>query len=224
MKTIDDSQVDKLLEDIASIKSVLTENKPLLKHLLLPVHFRLLTLLAGLAVIGISALYYFLLQRYGSYADIPQVLRMGSLVFVLILYLVLVVLKRILWIKSLKRMGSDITFGRLVKSLYSYQLLHVWLPIMVMAAFLIVYLCWMDVERYIVSVVGIALGIIYNSIGGIARIKQYMVTGYWFLVTALGPFLFPQVSAWILLAVSSGGAMLLFFMISGNSQHWKEED
>lgn len=224
MAVINDAQVDKLLDDIASIKSVLADNRPLLKQLLLPIHFRTLTLLVGIAIVGMCGLYYYLLGRYGEYDQIPANIRTFALVLAIGVYVAMVILKRVLWLKSLKKMNRDITFGTLVKNIYSYQLLHVWSPIMVVMAIIISYLCWVDAERYIVTVAGVGMGIIYNSIGGVARIWQYLITGYWLLITGLSPLVFPNISALILLAISAGGGMLLFFLIGGGSHQIAEEE
>ncbi len=40
MTTISEEQASKLLDDLASIKSIIGENKSVMKQLLLPIHFR----------------------------------------------------------------------------------------------------------------------------------------------------------------------------------------
>jgi hypothetical protein len=45
MNTINGGQIEKLLEDISSIKTVINKNKPLLQQVLMPAHFRRFTLL-----------------------------------------------------------------------------------------------------------------------------------------------------------------------------------
>ncbi len=224
MKEITENQIDKLLKDVASIKSALAENKPVLKQLLLPIHFRIISLIGGLAIIGLSILYYYLLEKYGSYYDIPGSLRTMSLLLVITAYILVVVLKRFLWVKSIKKMDSDYTFGKIIKQIYSYQLFHVWIPIQLIMAFFIGYAIYFDYERYIVSVAGIGIGIIYNSIGGITKIWQYLATGYWLIVTGMLPFILPGAPALLLLALSMGVALILFFLISGRSLEIEEEE
>ena len=62
MKTIDNKQVEKLLEDIASIKEVINKNKPILQQVADLTHFRLLSLLSAISVAIFSILFYFLLN------------------------------------------------------------------------------------------------------------------------------------------------------------------
>ncbi len=224
MTTVDEKQLDKLLEDIASIKSVINDNKPLIKQVLLPVHFRIISLIAGLAIIGLSALYCFLLKRYEIYDNIPITIRTISITVVIAVYIILIVLKRILWMKSVKKIDRQITFGQLVKSIYQIQLIHVWIPGFLLLLFVTIYLFIMNGQQYIVPVISIGLGIIYNSIGSATRIKQYIITGYWLIVTGILPLLFPTVSALIYLSLSMGCGMLLFAAISGTRVSKKNKE
>ena len=50
MDSIDNRQIENLLEDIASIKSVINKNKPLIHQILMPRHFRFFHLIAGISV------------------------------------------------------------------------------------------------------------------------------------------------------------------------------
>jgi Na+/H+-dicarboxylate symporter len=75
MDTINSGQIEKLLEDISSIKSVINKNKPLLQQVLNPAHFRLFTFLAAISVIGFAMLIYFLVQHFGNFNMIPLTAR-----------------------------------------------------------------------------------------------------------------------------------------------------
>jgi hypothetical protein len=72
MDTIENRQLEKLLEDISSIKSVINRNKPLLQQVLNPAHFRLFALLAAISIIGFALVIYFLMQQYGSLRYTPH--------------------------------------------------------------------------------------------------------------------------------------------------------
>lgn len=50
MSTVTENKIDKLLEDISSIKTVINRNKPLLQQILNPAQFRWLGLLAGISI------------------------------------------------------------------------------------------------------------------------------------------------------------------------------
>lgn len=224
MNTISEKQVDKLLGDIASIKSVISENRPLLKQLLMPTHFRIISAIGGIATVLLSALYYGFLTYYGDYDSIPVTIRMGLIVLVLLAVLAVSILKRVLWVQSIKRIDSSYTFGSLIRHLYSFQFMHVWVPVSFLLVFLSFYLVVTGFPHLLVPVISIGSGFGYNLIGSVTRIKQYLITGYWLMGTGILPLLFPQVSVLIFLAISEGAGMLLFAFISKESQAKRLEE
>lgn len=224
MSAINDDQIEKLLDDIASIKSVIRENKPLLQQMLLPVHFRVISILSGFAIIAFSVFYHIQIEIHGSYASIPGKTRATSLALLIGAYVLLAVLKRIFWMRSLKKRDSRLTFRHLVKTFYSFQLFHVWLPTLVMMLFISGLLIHSDQERYIVPTIALCMGLLYNMIGSTTRIKQYIVTGYWMIITGVFPFFFFHAPALLVLAISMGGGMLLFTLISVPRLTTSEED
>jgi len=66
-----DEQIEKLIDDIASIKTVIMQNKPAMRQLLLPRPFQRFLLIAGLIIIFYSVVIYFLISQFGSHAAIP---------------------------------------------------------------------------------------------------------------------------------------------------------
>lgn len=217
MTKISSDQVDKLLEDISSIKSVLNNNKPVLKQLLLPMHFRVISFVGGAGIVLLAAAYYFLLLRYGDYDGIPESIRWLLIGIIVVIYLVTLLLKRVLWVKSVQRLDSRYTFGSIVKGIYTYQFTHIWLPILAAMLFFVCFFCAVDQERYIIPTASLGIGLLYNSIGGMTRLRQYLIVGYWLIVTGLLSVVFTEISALVFLALSPGCGLLLFALISGYS-------
>jgi hypothetical protein len=217
MIKISTDQVDKLLGDIASIKSVLSKNKPVLKQLLLPMHFRVISFIGGAAIVVLAAVYYYLLLWHGDYDRIPERIRYLLIGVIAFLFLLVLFLKRALWVRSVQRLDKRYTFGEIVKNIYTYQFTHIWLPITLIMLFLIGYLCYVDAERLIITVVSVGIGLLYNSIGGMTRIRQYLIVGYWLIVTGLLNLVLVELSAFVFLALSPGCGLLLFAFISGES-------
>ena len=214
MSRITEEQVDKLLGDIKTIKSVISENQPILKQLLLPMHFRVISYLCGIGIIVISLAYYFLLRQYGVYDAIPQAARIFLLAVIAALAVTVWILKGVLWFKSVHTVNKELKFGQMIKKLYSGQILHTWIPISFLMVFLIVYCVSNGLNNYIVPIVAFGVGIIYNMIGGMTAIRQYLFTGYWLIVTGVCAILFPAVSSLLWLALSLGLGLLLFGFFS----------
>jgi len=218
MTTISEEQVSKLLDDLASIKSIIGENKSVMKQLLLPIHFRFISFFSGVGIIGICALYYFLLERFGEYGNIPPDIQKISIVATFCLWLMTIVLKRVMWLRSVRKVDQQITFKQITRNLFRAQIFHIWIPIIILMLLVSIYLVMMDSSRYIVPLVCFGFGIIYNTIGSLSRIPQYLIVGYWMLLTGILPFLFPSMSVLIFLALSVGGGLLLFGALVGKSK------
>ena len=214
MSHISKQQVEKLLGDIATIKSVISENQPILKQLLLPMHFRVISYLVGIGISVIGLAYFFLLNHYGPYDAIPQGIRIFLLVVIGCLAITVWILKGLLWFKSVQSVNKELSFGQMIKNLYSGQVLHTWIPISFMMGLLIVYCISRDAHAFIVPILAFGVGVIYNMIGGMTRIWQYLFTGYWLIVTGTCSLLYTGISPLIWLVVSLGVSLLLFGVFS----------
>jgi uncharacterized membrane protein YwzB len=214
MSQITQQQVDKLIGDIETIKSVISENQPILKQLLLPMHFRVISYLVGIGTITISMAYFFLLRQYGGYDAIPQAARISLLVVIICLAVTIWILKGVLWFKSVHAVNKELRFGQMLKTLYSGQILHTWIPIVFLLGTSIAYCIYAGQIRFIVPALCFGVGIIYNMIGGMIRIRQYLLTGYWLIITGVCAVIFANICSLIWLALSLGVGMLLFAFLS----------
>ena len=214
MKTISETEIDKLIGDIKSIKTVISRNRPLIQQVMLPVNFRLISFLIGISVIVFSIVFYYLIERYGGYGQIPDATR-SILWFILIAdYIALGAMKRYFWLRSMRRYGRDITFSQVIKEMYSIQAYHVWIPLVLTTLFLSIYLVLRGYAYYVVPTISIGFGIGYNFLGALTSIRHYLITGYWLMITGVGIIAYPELSVVIALIVSLGFGMLLFAIIS----------
>ncbi len=214
MNQVNETQIEKLMGDIASIKTIIRENQPILKQLFLPIHFRAISYIGGLGIIIISMAYYYLLKTYEMYSNIPDGIKTFMLVLIAMLWLTLGVLKGVLWVKSVHTVNKDISFGQMIKTLYSDQILHAWIPTGVLMGFFTVYFYNAGTPQYAVPVVAFGVGFIYNMIGGMVKVWQYLLTGYWLMITGLLSVLYSGVSSLIWLSLSLGVGMLLFGIVT----------
>jgi hypothetical protein len=173
MDTINGGQIEKLLMDISSIKSVINKNKPLLQQVLNPAHFRLFTLLAAISVIGFAMLIYFLMQHYGSFSAIPDTARYIIFAAMAADWFFMQYLKRRIFLKTGKRIDPTFTISRLLKEFFTYRIAHVYVPVMVLIIFLIIYFIYENIPYYIVPAVSIGVGFLYNFIGSFTEIFPF---------------------------------------------------
>ncbi len=210
MDTLNGGQIEKLLEDISSIKSVINKNKPLLQQILNPAHFRLFTLLAAISIIGFASLIYFLMQHYGSFSSIPRTTRYIIFGAMAADWVFMQILKRRTFLNTGKRIDPTFTIGRLLKEFFTYRIAHVYVPVMVLIIFLIIYFIYENIPYYIVPAVSIGVGFLYNFIGSFTEIRQYLILGYWFLITGVGVIIFNSIPAPISLSITLGCGLLIF--------------
>jgi hypothetical protein len=210
MDTLNGGQIEKLLEDISSIKSVINKNKPLLQQILNPAHSRLFTLLAAISIIGFASLIFLLMQHYGSFSSIPRTTRYIIFAAMAADWVFMQILKRRTFLNTGKRIDPTFTIGRLLKEFFTYRIAHVYVPVMLLIIFLIVYFIYENIPYYIVPAVSIGVGFLYNFIGSFTEIRQYLILGYWFLITGVGVIIFNSIPAPISLSITLGCGLLIF--------------
>ena len=224
MDTINGGQIEKLLEDISSIKSVINKNKPLLQQILNPAHFRLFTLLAAISIIGFALLIYFLMQHYGSFSSIPSTTRYIIFAAMAADWVFMQILKRRTFLKTGKRIDPTFTIGRLLKEFFTYRIAHVYVPVMVLIIFLIFYFIYENIPYYIVPAVSIGVGFLYNFIGSFTEIRQYLILGYWFLITGMGAIIFSNIPVPISISITFGCGLLIFSVLGCLSARTDKEE
>ena len=213
MEQLTNNQIDKVMEDISWIKSILNQNKRVIQLLMLPTHYKWSYLVLGFSLIGFSLLYHLLMEHYGSFALIPKGYKAGIGFLIFLAYITLGIFRLHVTRPSLMKIDKRYTLGFLAREM-SFGIVHVVLPLFVLVCFMAVFLGQRDATYYMVSTVALCMGVIHNYIGTITRIWQWLVSGYWFLATGIyflycGPAYVP-----FAVSVSLGGGCLLYFIFS----------
>ena len=209
-----DEQIEKLIDDISSIKTVIMQNKPIIRQLLLPLPFRRFLLITGLIIIVYSILIYFLIVQFSNYAAIPEIYKNIFYGLLILTWLALIIMKYSTWLRTLKKIDSKYTLKRALKEFLTQKVIHVLLPLSFIVIFLIIYLVHFDAYRFIVPAASIGSGLIYNFLGSMTDIKQYLIAGYWFLITGILIITFSVIPIPIALAISIGCGHILLAAIS----------
>lgn len=210
MNTINGNQLQKLLEDISSIKSVINKNKPLLQQVLDPSHFRLFAFLAAVSVIGFAMLIYFLIQHYGSFRLVPDAAKYAIFAAMAVVWFFMQYFKRKIFLATGRRIDPAFTIGWLLREFFTFRIGHVYVPVMLLIIFLIIYFIYQNVPYFIVPAISIGLGFLYNFIGSFTEIRHYLVVGYWFLITGVVFVIFNQIPVPISLSITIGCGLLIF--------------
>lgn len=210
MARISEQDTQKLLEDIAAIKSAIAKSRPIMKQLLLPEHFKVVSYVSGAGIVTVSMIYYLLLKYYTSYSAIPEALRIVMIGVITVLLLTVWILKGLLWMKSVRTVNKDLGFFQMLGHLYSGQILHVWTPVTILNVFFVLFFYRIGRMDLIVPLLCFGVGFIYNMIGGMTKSRQFLITGYWLFLTGCLSIVFDHVSALIWLTVSLGFGLIFF--------------
>ena len=223
MQTISDAQVEQLLKDIESIKSVINKNKPVLQQVLDFRHFRLLMLLFGISIIGFSLLAFFLSARFGSFSAIPPVLRYfiyiamaGDAVF-------LQIFKQRTYLKAIREIDPRLTLGWWLKELFSHRIIHLYIPMGILIVVFCIYFSQQGIPYFIIPMLSMAMGLLLNM-GALIHIKHSLISGYWFLLTGILTMIFPVIPGPVALCITIGcGSLLVSAMGFLGSRETEEE-
>jgi len=209
-----DSQVDKLLRDISSIKATISQNRHVIRLILLPAHFRLLYLLFGLSVIGFSVAFHLLIRHHGSFEAIPTIIKSTVYTAIVMDWILLGLIKWLKLADSLSKIDKRFTVPFFLQEFFSFRIVHVYLPLLTLMICMSIIFVQRSANFYVIPTVAVGLGLVHNFIGSVTQIRQWLISGYWFLATGL--FLLAKGSSYAPLAVSlSLGVGCLLFAVSG---------
>lgn len=210
MEKIDEGQLEKLLEDISTIKSVINRNKSLLKSIMAPSHFRFISWVWGIGVIIFSLTLHFIIAYYGEFDLIPSTLRGGIYIAVVLGLAFVMFFKQRILIQRMRREYPNLKMAQVYKELYSYHIRHIYFPLVFFMVFLVFFLIYQGQTHYIVPAISIGAGFIFNYIGSLTEVKQYFISGYWYLGLGIVLLIFSSVPPFIGLAATLGVGSILF--------------
>jgi len=212
METLTTEQLDRLLEDIETIKSVLRQNASVLRQVMLPRHFRFMSALGSVIILLNCYLYHSFSSRYGEFADFPVLQRRIFVAAIIVSWLLLFTVKWGMWSRSVRKSGSGISIGRAFGEFFASQIIHIYLPLIALCGVFSIYFINSGLHYYIIPAIAIAVGVIYNAVGAVTRIRQYLIAGYWLIGTGavtLARFW----SGPVAISITLGGGLLLFALL-----------
>jgi len=97
------------------------------------------------------------------------------------------------------------------------------IPLVILTVLISVYSATHGSAYYIVPTISIGLGLLYNFFGSMTEIRQWLISGYWFLGSGILSLVFPMPTP-IAVSVSLGCGLLLFSVLSyfSRTKHMEE--
>lgn len=209
---IDYEQVERTLEDIASIKNIINRNKPIFQQIFDFTDYRLIFLLVGISIIVFSMLFYFLMGYYGSYEAIPDKLNLFIYIAIFIDWIFIGILEYRRYLYSLKKIDQSLTLRSLLKELFSNRYKHLVFAVILLDIILIVFFSFKGIPYFIIPTLAILLGLLCLA-GTMLHIKYLLVTGYWYLITGIVFLIFDTIPAPIAITISFGIGYIIFALL-----------
>ena len=104
-------KLKQMLEEIQSIKSIISQKKPTLQRVLHPKHARLSMFLIGIGISVFSWIYYYLVQQYVSFSAVPQKIRSAYISLLSLTVIALIGLFFVFWSRSMAKDGNKKSDG-----------------------------------------------------------------------------------------------------------------
>jgi hypothetical protein len=213
MKTIDNDQIERTLEDIASIKEVINSDYSIIRYIASFTHTRLISLLSGISVIGFSMLFYFLMDYYGNYRVIPTELKWIIYIAIAIDACFLTIMSvRLVW-SALKKSDPSLTLSSLFQKKTAPDWhTHIFLSTTFLFFFLIVFFIIKGIPYYIIPTNCLLYGLLAFSNVSLG-IKHSLIMGYWCFVTGICLLIFNTIPAPIAVSISMGVGCLIMAVL-----------
>lgn len=203
-------QLDKLLENISEVKTTIQSNRSLVREVFHPRQYRILALLTSISIFIFSGTFYLLEIIYGDFLMAPVIVRYFLFFGIALSLAVLGFLKFFHLETSVTNLKKSYTLTQFLIEIYSFRIVHVYIPLMSILGVLIVYFSWLGEQRLIVPTISICIGIIHNFIGSITEIRRYLYCGYWFIFSGLVALMVTSISVCFILPGTIGIGTLLY--------------
>lgn len=179
-----ETRVKKIMEDIAAIKEVLAKSRPSFRFLLHPVHFRTMSLPFGLSVFLIAGIYHWLIYSYGSYGAVPGTCRHLMLGVILADWVFLGTFKIARFSRSVTSSDPAYSYRRAVLEMLTFRFVHFYLVFFFSVLFFVAYFIITGTPYLVIPTLAIGIGILFNYLGNISELSEYIITGSWMIAAA----------------------------------------
>ncbi|HUI91703.1 MAG TPA: hypothetical protein VLX68_05575 [Chitinivibrionales bacterium] len=213
MDTLSREQLDQLTQDITFVRKAIEKNSSILNQIDFRGSLRLTVLLSALSVFLFCGLFYFLEAHFGGFDAIPVYLKALAFCAAALDVAMLGILKNTGVLKSARAFDPGISLFRLVREYYAGKMYHHFIPTGLVLLFACVCAWETGHAKLIIPFVSIGVGLLYNTFNTFLRIDEFLVFGYWFIVTGCILVVFNTVSPLLGLALTLGCGLLLLSFI-----------
>ncbi len=178
-------ELREVISDLQLIKAAVSKSDSLIKFIDTRNSIKAVLLIAGLLIAVFSALFYYLIEIYGSFSAVPPGIRITLLVVIGLACCLLGYMKLGNFLKSARGISGDITLNKLFSEIYTPRLLALLLPFMLVVVMAVIFLCSEGQTLYITPALAILFGLLFISMSPLLYLKELYLLSMWLIATGL---------------------------------------
>ena len=209
MEALTREQVDQLAEDFAFVKKAIEKNSAILQRIDFRFSLRLVTLLSALAIFFFCGLFHLLIKHFNGFFFIPISIKAVVFCAIALVAVALGFLKNSGVLKSARIVEPGISLMRLIREYYSIRMFHHFIPLGLVFLFSCAYTISAGNSRFLIPMLSIGAGLVYNSLDTLLRLDEFLWTSYWFVVTGCIVLVFNTISPLLSLCLTLGCGLLI---------------
>jgi len=181
----DKVNVDRLVEDLQFVKTAITKSNHIFKYVKISKALGLVGLWIGLGITMLAGLAYGLINRFGSFAQVPSASRIVLYSAMTVLFVATAVGKIVLVLRSARQTYQDITLIRMIEEIYRPQTLNIIIPFVMTITGITVFLTSNGLHVYLVPVLSVLFGLMFIAFLNVFYFSEMLVAGDWLIITGL---------------------------------------
>ena len=216
---------DELLKDLQLIKEAVKRNSSIFKYIPIAQSIKNVALFTGIAIIACSFLLLWINDFYGSYSEIPAVIKIVLYIAVGLSFAGLAYYKIRSILQYLRRYKKDVNLEMLLNEVYTKTFYMSITPLVLTLAVFCVYLPTAGLSHLIIPVVSIIIALMLTTMMVTMNLKEFLLCGEWlFLSGSFSLFISGMASPYVLLILTFGiGMLILYFSILLSSSKEKRD-
>jgi hypothetical protein len=210
MEKLTQKRLSSFLEDIGYLKKAIQKNTLIIQQIALDRSLRLTLLFSGFSIIALSSFALIIKSHYHSYSHAPGWSKVSILIGVILSLIISSLLKSSGLLREAHVLNPKISLWKITSDLYSHSFAQVAFPVAALVIFFSIVSYVRGYATVTVSILSVGAGIGLLFYYMLLRLKEYLIFGYWHLITGCLIVLFPSIGPEYGFILSLGSGMFLW--------------
>ena len=184
MNDINKNEYDEIKSELKEIKSMMNVSASEFRLIYAADNFRRFFVLSGIFSLVLPLIYQVLLWGYKSAGAVPESMLWGFYALIALCWCVLVFVKTKTNISEAKRLGLKSDIFTVTKSILATKLMAALIPLGILAILFPIKFSAAFAPYDYIPYIGMAVGLLLNTIGVMIHEREYSFCGIWMLVSA----------------------------------------